>query len=99
MKFTKEQIAEKIQELGTKATPEEIRAGLVEFQKDLENDYEEHNQVVTENTSLKDKNKKLQEDNMTLFLAVGEKKKEEPEKKDTEKRKFEDLYNDKGELK
>lgn len=106
MKFTKEELTKKFQALGKLEKPEDFRKELAEFQQDLEADYDEHTQVVTERDDYKQKNADLKEANMDLYLqatarkkAEDKEKEKEPGKEPGEKRKFEDLFNEKGELK
>ena len=93
----KEELQAKIQEIGSLEDVADIRAKLVDFQKDLETDYDTHDQTSKSLEETIAKNKKLQENNMALYLQVTnkEEKKDEPK----EKPKFEDLFNDKGGLK
>lgn len=95
---TKEQINQRIQEIGALGSVEEIRAGLGNLQQELEADYDEANGIITERDSLLDRNARLEKANNDLFLQIGDKKEPEktPEKQD---KKFEDLFNEKGELK
>lgn len=86
----------------------EIRKQLLELCDEAEKDYTRRDELETENTSLKEKNEKLQDYNMQLFLRVGEAKDKKEQKKDTtgideldtpKKREFKDLFDEKGGIK
>ena len=98
----KEEVLQKIQEIGTCADDNTRRGLLADFQSELEKDYDSHEEATTKNTAYEQQVKKLQEDNMKLFLKIGDPSepnkqvlKEDPKPKP----KFEDLFNEKGELK
>lgn len=93
----KEELQSIFQEIGSLEDVTDIRAKLVDFQQSLEADYDDHEKVTKENESLVEKNKKLQENNMALFLQVTGKP--EPKDETKTKRKFEDLFDEKGRIK
>lgn len=94
---TKEQINQLIQEIGSLGSVEEIRAGLGNLQQELEADYEEVDGIIEERDGLLERNTRLEKANNDLFLQIGSKK--EPEKKqEPENLKFENLFNEKGEI-
>lgn len=100
----KTDIAKKIQTIGAMETPEEMRQALVEFQTELEADYDSHENVVSERDQLVDYNKKLKATNKKLFHATGktpgkEEEEENAEEESVEDLKYEDLFNEEGGLK
>lgn len=96
----KSEFTRRIQELGQLQTPEEMRAGLVELQRDVEADYDEHEVVVNERNQALQDNETLRQANMKLFLQTHQKDEpdDDPSKK-KEPRKFENLFDEKGGLK
>ena len=100
----KDTFLEKIKEIGSFETPEEMRAGLAEIQNGVA-------EVYDSNSSLNEQHERdiiemeaIRQANMKLFTQLGTEKtpvkqaeeetglKQEP----VERRKFEDLYDDKG---
>lgn len=74
---------------------DELRAGFGELTEKVK-------EVEADNAELREKNDKLQTANMELFLKVGNPVKEEEEKEEevvVEKIKYDDLFDDNGELK
>ena len=75
---------------------DELRAGFGELPEKVK-------EVEADNESLREKNDKLQNANMELFLKVGNPAMEEEEEKEEEvvgeKIEYEDLFDDNGELK
>ena len=67
----KSEFAQRIQAIGQMGTIEEMRAGLVELQKDAENDYDERDTAISERDTLRNDNETLRSANMKLFLQVG----------------------------
>jgi hypothetical protein len=99
--MTKDELMSKLTDLGTLEDDAERRAIITELTTDLNSVYDDNETLKASNKKFEDDNKKLQEYNMQLFLKVGNqtKKKEkvaEPEKKIL---KYENLFNEKGELK
>ena len=96
----KDEIAARIQAIGSKESVEDIRTELTALQEELETDYTTHENVVVERDTYKTKNEDLQAKNMDLYLKVTsrekDKTKDEPENKTL---KFEDLFDEKGGLK
>ena len=102
----KDAFLEKIKEVGSMETAEEMRAGLAEIQNGVA-------EIYDSNTSLKEQHEHdtiemeaIRQANMKLFTQLGSEKtpakqveeqtglKQEP----VERRKFEDLYDDKGDF-
>ena len=91
-------MAQRIAALGVTETVEDMRAGLAELQTDLSTDHDAFVDGQARITALETDNEQLRSANMRLFTQIGvkaETKIDEPK----EKRKFEDLFNDKGGLK
>lgn len=96
----KQELIEQITKIGTCEDDVERRTMLTELQDSVSTVFDSNEQLTTENTELRDNVNRLYDENMKLFLRVGEDKKpdDEPEPP-KEKRKFEDLFNEKGGLK
>lgn len=103
----KSEFTDKIKAIGTCEDEVQRRALLAELEEDAAKDYDELERLGTENQTLTQANEGLRDANMKLFLRVGETKTEEQRKKDEtgiedqekEKKKFSDLFDEKGELK
>ena len=92
----------KITEIGTCEDETQRRELLTQLQEEAGTDYDRLAQLETDNATLTQNNEDLRSANMKLFLRVGDSRKhtddiDEPEEKP--KRKFEDLFNEKGQLK
>lgn len=105
----KSEFVQRIQAIGQMGTIEEVRAGLVELQKDAETDYDERDTAITEVGTLKNANETLRSANMKLFLQVGSGKEpgkgpgkepgKGPDPENTDDLKYDDLFNEEGGLK
>lgn len=103
----KEDLAARIQAIGTCEDEAQRRTLLAEFQTDCEADYDNLANLQTQNQNLTADNENLRAANMKLFLRVGESKTEEQKKKDEtgiegskkEPLKYENLFDEKGGLK
>ena len=91
-----------ISRIGAMEKIEDVRVALVEMDEAISKDYDSQDQLVTDNEKYKNDNESLRAANMKLFLHVGSKtepgKDNLPGKKE-EELKYEDLFNEKGELK
>lgn len=97
---TRDEFLHNITEIGTLEDLSDLRARLTELSDEVIGLYDAHDTLKASNEKFEADNKKLQEYNMQLFLRVGgQQKKKEPEAKQTEEMKYENLFNDKGELK
>lgn len=101
---TRDELLQTVTDLGTITDEAERRARLTALSDDLRELYDSHDTLTASNTQLEGDNKKLQEYNMQLFLRVGnpDKGKPNPEPgpgKEGEGLKYENLFDDKGELK
>lgn len=110
----KVELLKKIKEIGTCEDDVQRRTLVAEVHDEVSNTYAEYETLQTDHETLKTTNKKFEEDNetlrqanMKLFLRVGNDKSEQQQQQDTtgvqkpdeSKRKFEDLFNEKGGLK
>lgn len=105
MKYKKSDLAKIFQDLGSMEKIEDIRVKAAEIQKDLELDYEEHDNVVSQNKQYETDIEDLRKANNKLFKMIGSPE-DDPAKKKTQEDdegdkplKFEDLFDEKGELK
>lgn len=97
----KDDLSGRFQKIGELGSVEEMRVEMANLQKDLEKDYADHEIVVNERDEYKTKNTSLQEANMQLYLQTINKDKqpEQSPKVQTQDLKYDDLYDEKGELK
>ena len=100
--MTLEEIMQKMTELGTVEDASERRQIITDITDDIKTVYQQNETLTASNTKYEADNKKLQEYNMQLFLKVGsqsQSKKEVEEPNDeTEELKYEDLFNEEGEI-
>ena len=98
--MTRDEVIKAIQNIGTCEDDSTRRGLLADLQTSIEADYTAYEEAVNKNTTYQQQISKLQEDNMKLFLKIGDPTKpEQTENKPQEKLKFSDLFNDKGGLK
>ena len=96
----KAEFLEKIKNIGTCEDDVTRRTMLTELQDDVSNVFDTNENLTKENNDLKGDNNRLYDENMKLFLRVSDDKEPDDEPKPPkEKRKFEDLFNDKGGIK
>lgn len=100
----KESFESKVKEIGSLETVEEMRAGLAELQNSVSPIYEANASLTEQHESDLKEMEAIRQANMKLFTQLGTEKtpakqveeqtglKQEP----VERRKFEDLYDDKG---
>lgn len=98
--MTREEVLQQIQQIGTCEDETARRDLLATLQEGITADYDNHATILAERDRLTGDNERLREANMKLFLRIGdpEKKKQDPGQP-AEKLKFENLFNEKGELK
>lgn len=98
---TRDELMSAVTELGTIEDAATLRAKLTALSDDLTALYDEHDRLNTANGTLDADNKKLKEYNMQLFLRVGGQQppKEPQATPPAEELKYENLFNEKGELK
>lgn len=96
----KQELLDKLTEIGTCEDDVQRRDIIAQLTDNVGADYDRFATLEDENKNLTQANESLRESNMKLFLQVTEKSKPEPViEQPKEKRKFEDLFNEKGELK
>jgi regulator of replication initiation timing len=103
----KEEFDEKIQEIGKLEDVADIRVKLAELSDDMTEAFSSLDSLKETSEKLTSENEKLRSANMELFLRVGANKSEEEikeetigkEEKEPEPRRFEDLFDGKGNLK
>lgn len=103
----KETFLEKIKAIGTTEDEAERRTMLAELNDEVGKVFDENISLTETNKSVIDDNEKLRSANQKLFLMVGADKPEKERVEDQtglkqetrEPRRFENLFNDKGELK
>ncbi len=99
----KETFLNVIKEIGTLEDDVERRTKLTELSDNISAIFDENYTLTETNKKYAEDNEKLRSANMQLFLRVGENKEEstqaEYEEKEQEPRKFENLFDDKGNLK
>lgn len=92
---------ERLQAIGTEPDEAQRRELIAQLIEDGEKDYDAHAAAVAARDQALEDNEKLRSANMQLFLRVGEKK--DPPKRETDNptagMNYEDLFNEKGELK
>ena len=102
--MNKDELLAKITEIGTIEEAAERRAVLTQVSDAVGALFDTNETLTATNQKIESDNKKLQEYNMQLFLKVGGQKKSDPMDdagKDEPKKdlKYEDLFDEKGELK
>ena len=99
----KETFLQTIANIGTCENEIERRELLAEMSEQVESIFDANEQLSSKNDELVSDNEGLRAANMKLFLRIGESKTHDEQiidktgiKPEPEKRKFEDLFNDKG---
>lgn len=102
----KQEFLDRITEIGTCEDDVTRRELLTALSDECANDYDTISSLTETNNNLLADNEKLRSANMQLFLRVGESKSKGEKLKDEtgidpekEPKKFEDLFNEKGEIK
>lgn len=99
-KLTKKEFQERITAIGTCEDETTRRELLASLSEDGATIYDEYDTAETARATAVADNEKLREANMKLFLRVGDHKEPEiPAKETTPELKYENLFNEKGELK
>lgn len=96
----------KIQELGSMETAEEMRAGLAELQNGVTEIYDSNANLLDQHNHDTIEMEAIRQANMKLFTQLGTDKSPVKQAEEqtglkqeaVERRKFENLYNDKGEF-
>lgn len=98
-----EDILKQITDIGTLDDDIERRSQLASLSEHITEVCDLSSKLTEQNETLKNENEKLRSANMQLFLQIGEKKTPEqvnpPSTEPTKKLSFDDLFNEKGELK
>lgn len=103
----KNQFLEMIKEIGTIEDEVERRTKLTELTDNVSSIFDSNVDLMEKNKKFEEDNEKLRSANMQLFLKVGANKTEKEVQEDQvgkveeekEPRKFDDLFDDKGNLK
>ena len=97
----KKAIEERLKAIGECTSIEDARSLIVDFQKEVLADYDQHEKVLAEKTTLENDNEDLRKANMKLFKQVGTptSEKEKSEDKDPENLTYDNLFNEEGGLK
>ena len=103
----KEEFDEKIQEIGKLEDVADIRVKLAELSDNMTEAFSSLDSLKETREKLTSENEKLRSANMELFLRIGSNKSEEEikeetigkEEKEPEPRRFEDLFDESGNLK
>ena len=103
----KEEFDEKIQEIGKLEDVADIRVKLAELSDNMTEAFSSLDSLKETSEKLTSENEKLRSANMELFLRIGSNKSEEEikeetigkEEKEPEPRRFEDLFDESGNLK
>ena len=103
----KEEFLNKIKEIGTVEDDVERRTKLTELTESISDIFDSNVDLMKKNKKFEEDNEKLRSANMQLFLRVGANKSEKEIQQDqtgqTEEekdpRKFEDLFDEKGNIK
>ena len=96
----------KIQELGSMETAEEMRAGLAELQNGVTDIYDSNASLLEQHNHDTIEMEAIRQANMKLFTQLGTEKSPVKQAEEqtglkqeaVERRKFENLYNDKGDF-
>ena len=103
----KNEFLEMVKQIGTLEDEVERRTKLTELTDSVSNIFDSNVELMEKNKQFEEDNEKLRNANMQLFLKVGANKTEKEVQEDQvgkveeekEPRKFEDLFDDKGNLK
>lgn len=97
----KQEMIDYIKSIGTCADDSERLTMLLNLETDMNEVFDQHDQLTQMNANLTSENKKIKEANMALFLKVGQQPEPKPNPKPEENKtlSFENLFNEKGELK
>lgn len=97
--MTREEMQTLLTSLGTCEDVAERRNMITQITDGVNGVFDQNDTLTASENKLKEDNEKLQEYNMKLFLRVGgQTKTPEPEEKSGEPLKYEDLFNEKGDL-
>lgn len=102
----KDAFLEKIKEVGSFETPEEMRAGLAELQQGVAEIYDSNATLSEQHENDVKEMEAIRQANMKLFTQLGSEKTPKEQTEDqtglkqepVERRKFTDLFDDKGDF-
>lgn len=99
--MTKDEFLQQVTEIGTCEDLVEVRTKLTDLSDSVSDIFDTNDTLTKENDRLTKDNDKVREDNMKLFLKISDpdKKPEDSPEPPKEKRNFNDLFNEKGEIK
>ena len=99
--MNKTEFTERLQQIGTCEDETQRREMIAQLIEDGGNDYDDHAAAVAARDQAQADNESLREANMKLFKRIGDHNNPDvdPDPKPAEKRKFENLFNDKGGIK
>lgn len=98
--MTKEEFLQEITAIGSCEDLVEVRSKLTDLSDSVSNIFDTSENLQVGYNSLKEENESLRSANMKLFLKIGDtnKKPEDQGGEPKEKRSFDKLFNEKGEL-
>lgn len=98
--MTRDELLQALTDIGTIEDAAERRSKIVAISDEVKTVFESNDTLTASNEKLTADKKKLQDYNMELYLQVGGKQEQtkEPETK-TEELKYENLFNEQGDLK
>lgn len=97
--MTRDELLQSLQEIGTIEDAAERRSKLTAISDEVNAVYDANENLTSSNSKLEEDKKKLQEYNMELYLRQGSQTKKTEPPKQTEELTYENLFNEKGELK
>lgn len=99
--MTRDEFTERLQAIGTEEDEAQRRDLIAQLIEDGGSDYDDHAAAVTARDDALHQVEELQAANKRLFLRIGAKTEPDvpTDPKPTEKPKYSDLFNEKGELK
>lgn len=99
--MTKDELLQSLTDIGTITDDAERRSKIVSISEEIKTVYETNETLTASNTKLGEDNQKLKNYNMELYLQVGGSQKQNTKTTEpkSEELKYENLFNEKGELK
>ena len=95
----RDELLQSLTEIGTIEDPAERRSKIVSISDEINKVFDSNDDLTASNTKLQGDNQKLKDYNMELYLQVGSKKPPEKTETKTDKLSYDNLFNEKGELK
>lgn len=97
--MTREELLQSLTDLGTIEDPAERRSKIVSISDEIGKVFDSNTKLQGDNQKLQGDNQKLKDYNMELYLQVGSKKPPEKTEPKTPNLSYDNLFNEKGELK